>query len=72
MGDAHNKQAGVIKNTVSINEDIVESIRNENHQFMSINEMVESNVNDIIGMTEQINSIHRMVDEMNQLLKAEG
>ena len=72
MGDAHNNQAGVIKNTVSINEDIVESIRNENHQFMSINEMVESNVNDIIGMTEQINSIHRMVDEMNQLLKAEG
>ena len=27
---------------------------------------------DIIGMTEQINSIHGMVDEMNRMLKAEG
>jgi len=34
--------------------------------------MVESNVNDITGMTEQINVINGMVDEMNQLLKAEG
>ena len=71
MGDAHNKQADVIKNTVVINEDIAESIRNENHQFISINEMVESNVNDITGMTEQINSINEMVDEINQLLKTE-
>ncbi|MBQ6889352.1 MAG: hypothetical protein IJN54_17790 [Lachnospiraceae bacterium] len=31
MGEAHNEQAAVIKNTVSINQDIAESIRNENH-----------------------------------------
>ena len=68
MGEAHDKQAEVIRNTVSINQDIAESIQNENKQFISINEMVESNVNDITGMTEQVNSINGMVDEINKLL----
>lgn len=72
MGDAHNKQAMVIKDTVSINQDIAESIRNENVQFKSINDMVESNVNDIADMTEQVNSINKMVDEINQLLRSEA
>ena len=71
MGDAHDKQAEVIKNTVSINKDIAESIRQENQQFISINEMVESNVNDITEMTAQVQSINDMVDEMNNLLKRE-
>ena len=71
MGEAHNKQAQVIRNTVSINRDIATSIRTENEQFESINEMVESNVNDITGMTEQVNSINEMVDEINNLLKSE-
>ncbi len=68
MGEAHNKQAHVIKNTVSINKDIAESIYNENQQFVSINAMVESNVNDISEMTEQVNTINGMVDEINSLL----
>ena len=68
MGEAHYKQADVIKNTVSINQDIAESIQSENEQFISINGMVESNVNDITGMTEQVNSINNMVDEINKLL----
>ena len=69
MGNAHQKQAEVIKNTVSINIDIAESIRTENEQFVSINDMVESNVADITGMTEQVNSLNEMVDEINTLLK---
>ena len=68
MGEAHDKQADVIRNTVSINQDIAESIQSENEQFASINGMVESNVNDIAGMTEQVNSINGMVDEINKLL----
>lgn len=68
MGEAHNKQAAVIKDTVAINQDIAQSIRNENEQFKSINAMVESNVNDIAGMTEQVNTINGMVDEINSLL----
>lgn len=35
MGEAHNKQSDVIQNTVSINQDIAESIRNENGQTPS-------------------------------------
>ncbi|MBO5524349.1 MAG: hypothetical protein J5986_11850 [Roseburia sp.] len=68
MGEAHDNQSGVIKNTVSINKDITESIRNEIEQFQSINKMVESNVKDITEMTAQVNSINQMVDSMNDLL----
>ncbi len=68
MGDAHHKQATVIKDTVMINQDIAENIYNENQQFKSINAMVESNVNDIVGMSEQVNSINGMVEEINILL----
>ncbi len=69
MGDAHHKQAEVIKNTVAINRDIAESIRIENEQFISINGMVENNVNDITGMTEQVNSLNEMVEEISVILK---
>ena len=71
MGDAHNKQSSVIKNTVLINKDIAESIRQENQQFISINAMVESNVNDIAEITTQVNSINGMVDEISTLIKTE-
>ena len=71
MGEAHQKQAGVIWNTVTINNDIAENIRSEHEQFMSINAMVESNVNDISEMTTQTAHINEMVDEINNLLKAE-
>lgn len=71
MGEAHNKQALVIQHTVSINKEIAQSIKNENAQFNSINEMVENNVNDISEMTAQIHSINEMVDSMNRLLKME-
>lgn len=71
MGEAHNKQAMVIQNTVSINKEIAEDIRNENTQFGSINGMVESNVNDISEMTAQIGEINEMADVMNRLLKQE-
>uniref|UniRef100_UPI0040560506 methyl-accepting chemotaxis protein n=1 Tax=Acetatifactor sp. TaxID=1872090 RepID=UPI0040560506 len=71
MGAAHSKQSEVIKNTVSINQDIAESIRSENEQFSSINTMVEGNVNDITVMTEQINSINDIADEINDLLNRE-
>ncbi len=71
MGEAHDKQAEVIKSTVAINRYIAEKIKNENQQFISINGMVESNVSDIAHMTEQVTSINGMVDEMNNLLKRE-
>lgn len=69
MGDAHGKQAEVIKKTVSINQDIAESIKDENEQFASINTMAEHNANDITEVANQASVINQMVDEINQLLR---
>jgi len=69
MGDAHSKQAEVIKKTVSINQDIAESIRNENEQFNSINDLAENNANDTSEVSTQASTINEMVDKMTRLLK---
>ena len=69
MGEAHGKQADVIKNTVSINQDIVESIKFEYEHFTSINSMAESNANDTTEVAAQANAINDMVDKITQLLK---
>lgn len=69
MGQAHDKQAEVIKKTISINQDIAEGIRNATDQFDSINAMAESNANDTTEVTAQANAINDMVDEMTSLLK---
>ena len=71
MGEAHNKQSEVIKKTVSINQDIAKSIRNENEQFVSINSMAESNANDTMEVATQANAINSMVDEISKLLNQE-
>ena len=61
----------VIKKTVSINQDIAESIRNENEQFTSINAMAESNANDTAEVVSQASAINGMVDEISKLLGQE-
>lgn len=68
MGDAHSNQSGVIKNTVEINEDIAEHIKQENLEFSNINGMVESNTRDIAQMIEQIAVLNQMVEQINRLL----
>ena len=69
MGEAHDKQSEVIKKTISINQDIAKSIRDENEQFISINSMAENNANDTAEVTAQAGAINDMVDEMSELLK---
>lgn len=71
MGEAHNKQSEVIKNTVAINEDIAENIRQENVEFTNINDMMESNTRDIVQMTEQVAVLNQMVEQINRLLSME-
>ena len=61
----------VIKKTVSINQEIAQSIRNENAQFASINSMAESNANDTTQVATQASVINDMVEEMSKLLKRE-
>ena len=72
MGQAHDKQAEVIKKTISINQDIAEGIRNAKDQFDAINAMAESNANDTTEVTAQANAVNDMVDEMTGLLKHEA
>lgn len=71
MGDAHSKQADVIKNTVSINHDIAESIRSENEQFVSINAMAGNNASDTAQVAVQAGTISQMADEISKLLNLE-
>lgn len=68
MGDAHSKQSEVIKNTVEINENIADSIKQENAEFSNINDMVENNTRDITIMTEQVAVLNQMVEQINHLL----
>lgn len=72
MGDAHSKQADVIQNTVSINQDIAESIRSENEQFNNINVMAENNANDTTEVATQAGAINDMVDKITRLLNEEA
>ncbi len=71
MGEAHGKQSEVIKKTVSINQDIAESVINTKEQFDSINSMAENNAHDTADVTTQASEINEMVDEIGRLLKRE-
>lgn len=71
MGDAHGKQSEVIKRTISINQDIAESIRKENEQFNAINAMAEGNAADTTEVAAQAGAINEIVDEMTLLLQRE-
>ncbi len=72
MGKAHGKQAEVIRKTVQINQDIADSIRNENEQFGSINTMAESNAKNMAELTSQADSISEMVENMSAFLVNNG
>ena len=71
MGEAHGKQAEVIKRTVNINQDIAESIREENEQFRSINEMAGCNASDTTEVANQAVTINNMVAQITELLRQE-
>lgn len=69
MSEAHGKQSEVINKTISINQDIAASVREENERFNAINEMAESNADDTSEVATQAGAINEMVDKMTQLLK---
>ncbi len=71
MSEAHGKQSEVIMKAVSINQDIAESIRNENEQFNSINAMVESNTTNTAEVATQASAINEMVNRIAELVKQE-
>lgn len=69
MGEAHSKQAEVIKRTISINQDIAESIKSENEHYNAINQMAESNAGDTTNIALQAGTINEMVDKMTALFQ---
>lgn len=70
MGNAHEKQSIVIRDTVEINHTIADRINQVNSEFANINTMVENNANDIEQMTAQIAALNQMAEEINRLLTA--
>ena len=69
MNQVHKMQDDMIHNTVSIGETIAENINLENEEFHNISTMVESNTSDIMQMTEQVDALNRMIEEMEGLLR---
>lgn len=63
-----NEQNQIIAKTVKINEDIAERIHTENTEFTNITEMVQSNSQEIVGLSEQIDTINSMIKELENLL----
>ena len=63
-------QSKVIQETVDINEDIAKRIRLENEEFTNIASMVQSNSEEILVLSEQVENINFMVKELETLLEA--
>ena len=70
MNTAIKRQADIIRQTVDINQNIAESIRDENEQFISIRAMAESNAKNTEEVAVQAKTINEMVDEINRLLNS--
>jgi len=70
MDKAIKRQSQIIKQTVDINQNIAESIRDENEQFVSIRSMAESNAKNTEEVASQARTINEMVDEISRLLNA--
>ena len=60
----------VIKETVEINEDIAKSIAKENSEFSNIAGMVQNNAEDIVALSNQVDSINDMITELEKILEA--
>lgn len=62
-------QDRVIQETVEINENIAERIQAENVEFTNIASMVQSNSQEVLAVSEQIENINSMVRELEELLE---
>lgn len=70
MYEVHSRQNEVIRHTVEINADIAESIEKENNEFTMISGLVENNAKDAMNMTEQVASINKVTQQLDELLNA--
>ncbi len=70
MNKAIKRQSEIIRQTVDINQNIAESIRDENEQFVSIRAMAENNAKNTEEVAVQAKTINEMVDEISRLLNS--
>ena len=62
-------QNKVIQETVEINEDIAQRIHLENEEFTNIAGMVQNSSKEILELSEQVEKINAMVEELETLLE---
>ncbi len=69
------EQNKVILETVEgvrkINEEVVTSIQSENQEFSNIASMVQSSSQEIVALSEQVDNINAMVEQLEKLLERE-
>lgn len=68
-GNIREKQSKIILETVEINEDIAERIHREHEDFSNIAGMVQSNTEEILELSDQVEKINKMVEELEGLLE---
>lgn len=63
------QQDVIIDRTVSLNEELTESIDEENREFMNINDMVQGNAEDIAVLMKQVDELNDMIRELNGVME---
>lgn len=63
-----NNQSHVILQTIQVSEDIVNRIDEENREFTNIGQMVQGNVEEVFKLSDQIDQINGMIEELEELL----
>ena len=69
IGTVRTDQNQILENTVRINEQIVEAIRQENTQFDDIAAMIEDNSRDIARMSQQSGELENMIEKLTATLQ---
>lgn len=69
IGAVRTDQNQILENTVRINEQIVEAIRQENTQFDDIAAMIEDNSRDIARMSQQSGELEHMIEKLTATLQ---
>lgn len=63
-----NNQSHVILQTIQVSEDVVNRIDEENREFVNIGQMVQGNVQEVFKLSDQIDQINGMIEELEELL----
>lgn len=69
VGKLQKDQERILDRTVVLNGQISEGINNENEEFDSINNMVQSNVDDINNLMMQVDELNKMIEQLTELLE---